>query len=185
MNSAYERLCSLFGAMGLNLEKGSYAEAEAYALAAGCEEVSRLIEAIKSRVFVLGEDGEPVLFADMLGLDSAFLQGEELKEYLTKRLSHSFGDCEGSDALFDEFSLIGRITVTPTATANTVSGLTKKGLRFFGALCAGGFPFNKSVKLDWGGMTFDEWDAAALTFRGYDSLRLPFSCIDTLNASLI
>jgi len=186
MSSAYERLKSLFSIAGLSVESGSYAEAEAYALSVGIDLVKNALDEIKSRIFFTLADGEPNLkaYAKMLGINAEKIESAALCKLIRKRLSADYGEAQLLSKLLPEQELLGSFTLQRTQNGVLVSGVDGESLYHIGHFLQGAAVCGTNAYLEFSGLTFDERDALLKTFRFWDGLNLPFSCIDTLDIAL-
>lgn len=185
MSSAYERLISLFSDIGLRTDEGSRSEAEAFALSEGIRLVADEIEGIKKRLFygLYGEEGSPALYAQLLGIDGVHTDETALRTGIRNRLSADYGGFAISERLEGEEALFGG-DFTVDGEALTLENINNNGVYYVGAFAEGCVPYHKMLYLEYGGMTFSQWDSLGFSFRQFSRLRLPFSCIDTLDISL-
>ncbi|MBQ3904332.1 MAG: hypothetical protein II744_05090 [Eubacterium sp.] len=186
MNSIYERLKSLFEITGLDVTRGTYAEAEAYALSVGVQHVKSRLDAVKSEVFFLmyPETDSLDCWARMLSLNSEKIELQELRELLAIRLAENFGDAQLNSVLELQSLALGGFMLTPSGDTITVSGVDSTNIFHLGRYLCGTTYFGMKAVLEGNGLTFRQWDSLNKSFNFLDSLRLPFSCIDTLSYDL-
>ncbi|MCR5206853.1 MAG: hypothetical protein K6C14_00060 [Eubacterium sp.] len=181
MSSVYERLTELFSVLGLDVQAGSYAEAEAAAYTAGINVINEKLEALKEKLFFSLYGGEADYYASVMGINTDFLTAEQVTEAVKNRYSYGFGACSLKSAFDGECAVLGGAQYEYGNGKLIIRNCCPPVLENVGAFSLGAVPVGTAAEFDSDGMRFSDWNALSKSFRQYDRLRLTFSLIDTLS----
>ncbi len=183
-NEIFSRLINLFSMLGLSVEEGAYARAEAAAYACAAQAVLAEMENTEKNLFIdsAGTQGL-ALFLNLIGKNHGE-SDEKTRELVVDSVSKGFST--GSMAAFEhalrglgegtEYEADGSRLVLKPDTSSADEGFAEKLSDFLRDYA----PAFSRVEIDGGGSDFAARDAAGRRWFELDGYNMPFSVIDSL-----
>lgn len=177
MNDTHERLCRLFGELGINTDSG-FGRAEIDAYTAGTDLIKSAINKDVKKLLFNDEDADLSKYLELIDIKPRDNDSrEKLIEIIKRHFSLPWGYFD-SDVFFAYSFRTYCDYLVKYGDMHILQGNTSVA-RQLGEWLRNVAPFNLAFVFDGNGMTFNEWKSVAFSWNKLDSFGLPFSLIDT------
>lgn len=177
MNDTHERLCRLFGELGVNTEAG-FGRAEIDAYTAGIDVIKSAVSHDVKRLLINDEDADLSKYLELINIKPNINEGKAKQIEMIKKhfsLPWGFFDVSLFNYYFDR--ILGCDWLIKNGDMHILNGKTG-GARQIAEFLRNVAPFNLTLVFSGDGMTFNEWRNLNFNWSKLDSFGMPFSLID-------